>query len=120
MNLRLFRALLKKTKVIITDAGSGREAVDLASKNKYDLILMDHMMPGMDGIEAMKAIKAIPGGPNENTPFIVLTANAVVGAKEQYLAEGFNGFISKPVDSDLLEYTIMVTLPKEKITAING
>ena len=120
MNLRLFRALLKKTKVIITDAGSGREAVDLASKNKYDLILMDHMMPGMDGIEAMKAIKAIPGGPNENTPFIALTANAVVGAKEQYLAEGFNGFISKPVDSDLLEYTIMVTLPKEKITAING
>ncbi|MCR5281764.1 MAG: response regulator [Lachnospiraceae bacterium] len=106
MNRKVFVALLKKTQMKITEAEGGQEAVEKASAQKFDIIFMDHMMPGMDGIEAMKRIKAQKDGPCANTPIIVLTANAVVGSKEKYLDEGFDGFLSKPIAPDKLENAV--------------
>ena len=114
MNLTVVTGLLKETEIRIDTAPGGREAVEMAEKARYDLILMDQRMPGMDGTEAMHRIRQAKG-PNAQTPFICLTADAVVGAKERYLAEGFTDYISKPVSGTELEEKIMAHLPLEKI-----
>ena len=115
MNRKVFLSLLKPTQVKITEAESGQEAINHARNNHYDIIFMDHMMPEMDGIEAMKRIRSIENGPCEGTPIYVLTANAVSGAKEEYLKVGFDGFVSKPVVSDKLEEVIRNALPKDMV-----
>ena len=117
MNRKVFMSLLKATQIQMDDADCGPKAIELASANHYDIIFMDHMMPDMDGIEAMKRIKAIEGGPCDGTPIIVLTANAVTGARESYMEEGFDGFMSKPVVADKLEKLIQETLPPELLQA---
>ncbi|MCR5790505.1 MAG: response regulator [Lachnospiraceae bacterium] len=117
MNRKVFAFLLKQTQVKITEAGSGHESVALAAKQHFDLIFMDHMMPGMDGIEALKRIRVMKHGPCANTPIIVLTANAVAGSREQYLEEGFDDFLSKPIAGDVLEDAIRKWLPKELVKA---
>ena len=111
MNRKVFISLLKPTQIQITEAERGQEAVDLALEQHFDIIFMDHMMPGMDGVEAMQRIKSATDGPCADTPVFVLTANAVAGAKEEYLKAGFDGFISKPVVSERLEEAIRDTLP---------
>lgn len=113
MNRKVFISLLKSTRIQIDDANSGPAAVELAANNHYDMIFMDHMMPDMDGIEAMKAIKALEDSPNANTPIYVLTANAVSGAREMYLEEGFDGFLSKPIMTDKLKEALRERLPDE-------
>ncbi len=115
MNRKVLVSLLKPTGIKITEASGGADAVTLAFNNHYDMIFMDHMMPGVDGMEAMKLIRENKGGPCENTPIFALTANAVSGAKEMYLREGFDGFLTKPIMSDKLEKAIRETLPKELI-----
>ena len=115
MNRKVFLSLLKPTRVQITEAESGFESVALAAKQHFDIIFMDHMMPEMDGVEAMKRIRAMTDGPCADTPVYVLTANAVAGAKEEYLRLGFDGFISKPVVADKLEEAIRQTLPPELV-----
>ncbi len=115
MNLRVFVSLLKVTQLNITEAGGGAEAVMLAEHMKFDMIFMDHMMPEVDGVEALKRIRALPDSLNADTPIYVLTANAVAGAKEQYLAEGFTGFLSKPIVFDRLMDALREHLPKEKL-----
>ena len=115
MNRKVFVSLLKPTQIRIVEASGGEEAIEKASRQHFDIIFMDHMMPELDGIEAMKRIKALKNGPCAHTPIIVLTANAVAGAKEQYLEEGFDGFLSKPVSSAILEDIIRENLPPEKI-----
>ena len=117
MNRRVFSSLLKKTKVFIAEADGGEKSVQMASEQHYDIIFMDHMMPGMDGVEAMKLIKGMDG-PCAGIPIIVLTANAIAGAKEQYLQEGFDGFLSKPVDGKKLEKVLMDLLPAEKVERV--
>ncbi|MCR4798400.1 MAG: response regulator, partial [Lachnospiraceae bacterium] len=117
MNRKVFKSLLKTTLIHITEAESGQEAIDLATEHFYDIIFMDHMMPEMDGVEAMHRIREIKDGPCANTPIIVLTANAVSGAKEMYKEEGFDGFISKPVVADKLEEAIKDALPADLIKA---
>lgn len=109
MNLTVFKALLKRTKVNITTADSGKQCLELVEKEKFDIIFMDHMMPEMDGIETFHRLK------NNTAPVIALTANAVAGAKEFYLNEGFNDFLTKPIDGELLENMIASYLPKELI-----
>ena len=98
MNLMVIRGLLKQTQMQIDTAGGGEEALEMCGRKKYDLIFMDHMMPGLDGVEAMKALHKEKSGLNYATPVVVLTANAVAGCKDLYLKEGFVDYISKPVD----------------------
>ena len=110
MNRKVFSALLKPTQIKVVEAESGPEAIELAAKEYFDIIFMDHMMPGMDGIEAFHRIKELIDSPCKDTPIIILTANAVAGAKEAYLEEGFDGFLSKPIVSDKLEEMIRTQL----------
>ncbi len=111
-NRKVFRHLLKETFVQVTDVESGMECLELVQKNRYDLIFLDHMMPDMDGVETLHRIKELPGCPCRDTPIIVLTANAVSGAKENYLSEGFDDFLSKPIVPDKLENMIISRLPE--------
>lgn len=115
MNLAVFQALLKRTKVQIDTADSGRACLELVQKEKYHMIFMDHMMPEMDGIETLHEMRKITDFPNRETPVIALTANAIVGAKEMYLQEGFVDFLSKPIEGELLEKMVREYLPEELI-----
>ena len=97
MNLKVISNLLSKSGAEVTCASSGAEMLELVQKNYYDLILLDHMMPDMDGIETLKAFKELPDNICRDVPVIALTANAIVGAKEMYLDLGFKDYLSKPV-----------------------
>ena len=111
MNLTVFQSLLKRTKMQITTADSGKKCLELVKKEPYHVIFMDHMMPEMDGIETLHEMQKLSDYPNAATPVIVLTANALSGAREGYLKEGFVDFLTKPIDGDLLEETVAKYLP---------
>jgi len=113
MNLTVLRALLKRSRMQVDIATSGMECIDMTKKETYDLILMDHMMPGIDGIQAMHLIQADEENPNQCTPMIALTANALDGMEQMYLAEGFAGYLSKPIAVDALESMLGELLVKE-------
>ncbi len=113
MNLTVATALLKDTLVQIDTAGDGEEALRLAQSNAYDLILMDQRMPKMDGVEALHRLRAQEDSLNRDTPVICLTADAVIGAKERYMAEGFTDYLAKPIDSQALEQMMLRCLPAE-------
>lgn len=102
INLKVLKELLKQTEMTIDTAESGREALEYTLKFKYDLILMDHMMPEMDGAETLENIRSQENGLNTDTPVIVQTANAMQGAREQYLDMGFAGYLCKPIISSEL------------------
>lgn len=111
LNLTVFKALLKKTLVKIDTATDGRKCLEMCKTKKYDIIYMDHMMPEMDGIETFKALRGTDG-PNAETPVIILTANALSGAENQYLELGFSSYLSKPVNSQALEKSLLDFLPE--------
>lgn len=115
MNLVVFKNLLKKTKVRIDAAESGDEALALADKKKYDLVFLDHMMPKKDGIVTLHEMKEQESGMNKETPVICFTANAVSGAWDLYKNEGFDDYLTKPIDFVKLEQMVMKYLPSEKI-----
>ena len=115
MNLMVVRELLKRTKVQIDEAGSGMECIKKATERKYDIILLDYRMPEMDGIEVLNRLKEMDDNKNKETPIIALTANAISGARERFLNEGFDDYITKPVDGEKLEKLIMAYLPDDKI-----
>ncbi len=115
VNRRVFCGLLKQTQVKITDVGSGRECLDHIRQKHYDIIFLDHMMPEMDGMETMQRMKEMEDNLCKETPVIMLTANAIMGAKEQYLAAGFDDFLAKPIDQTKLERLMMHWMPQEKI-----
>ena len=117
INLIVFDNLLKRTRVKIDTASDGDKGLLLAQAKKYDLIFLDHMMPNKDGVETLQELRARKDGPNCDTPAICLTANAVSGAREQYIEAGFNDYLTKPVDSEKLEDILLTYLPKEKIEA---
>lgn len=106
MNIMVFRSLLKQTKISVDTASSGDEGLELARKNHYDIIFFDHMMPGKDGIETFRELRADGDGPNIKTPAVCLTANAVSGAREQYIGAGFDDYLTKPIDPERLEEMI--------------
>ena len=101
-NLRVIKALLKRTKAEVVLAQSGKEALELLQQNEFDLVLLDHFMPEMDGVETLGNIRKL-GAAYENIPVIVLTANVVPGARDFYLGMGFDDFLEKPINVELLE-----------------
>ena len=116
MNLTVAVGLLGNTQMQIDTASGGEEAVRLAKVNPYDLILMDQRMPKMDGTEALHRIRT--EGANSETPVICLTADAVMGAKERYIAEGFTDYLTKPIDGLAMEELLMKYLPEEKVIPV--
>lgn len=118
INLTVVKSLLKKTLIRIDTTMSGREALCLAAENEYDAVFIDHMMPDMDGIETLKQMRM--SGLNQNTPAVVLTANAVSGAREMYLDAGFNDYLSKPVDGIKLEKLLKSLIPEDKQQAVES
>ena len=115
MNLVVFKSLLKQTRMRIETADSGEEGILLTQDKKYDMIFLDHMMPGKDGIETLKEIRSQAKNLNLTTPMVCLTANAISGAREQYIEAGFDDYLTKPIDSAQLEGMLMARLPEELI-----
>ncbi len=115
LNIKVVQGLLRQTGVQIDTAESGQTTLNLVQKVKYDLILLDHRMPGMDGIETLAAMKKLTNTLNADTPVIALTANAVAGARDMYLEAGFTDYLSKPIESEKLEKKLMQYLPAEKV-----
>lgn len=106
INRKVFIGLLKDTKLKIDEAESGPSCLNMVTKNKYDIIFMDHMMPDMDGIETFHRLQTLNDNMSSEAKVIMLTANAVMGAQEQYLQEGFDDFIAKPIIPAKLEEMI--------------
>ena len=96
MNLTVFTGLFRKYKIKIDTALSGQEALELCAGKKYDMIFMDHMMPEMDGIVCLEKVRSQEKGCNNDTPIIMLTANAMMGAADEYRKNGFCEYVSKP------------------------
>ena len=117
MNLLVFTSLLEPTKIVIDTADNGDDGIKNALGMKYDLIFFDHMMPHKDGIETLKELKSYEGNINWSTPIVCLTANAITGAREQYIEAGFDDYLTKPIDSRKLEEMIVKYLPRNKIMA---
>lgn len=115
VNLTVMKGLLKKTQIKVDLALSGAEALRLTRFNKYHLIFMDHLMPELDGIETFAKMKEMKENLNIDTPCIVLTANAISGAKEQYMEAGFAEYMTKPIDITLLDTNLIKYLPKDLI-----
>ena len=113
VNLNVITKLLKRTQIQIDTAFTGFEDIEKAKTTHYDIMLIDHMMPEMDGIETLQRLKELD--PQSDTVYIVLTANAISGAREMYLAAGFHNYLSKPVKGKILEDMIRSNLPKEKV-----
>jgi signal transduction histidine kinase len=114
VNLAVAEALLSTFEIEPTLALSGEAAIGFAEANSYDLIFMDHMMPGLDGIETTLRIRAL-GGRNETVPIVALTANAISGVEEMFLKNRMDGFLPKPLDLALLNLCLRKWLPPELI-----
>ncbi|MCR5421580.1 MAG: DegV family EDD domain-containing protein [Lachnospiraceae bacterium] len=115
LNLEVEVKLLEATKMNIDTVKSGAEALNMALRKRYDVILMDHLMPEMDGVECLKKLRMQTGGLNRTTPVIVLTANADSENQDLYRSSGFDGYLSKPVSGSQLESVLMMNLPGEKV-----
>lgn len=118
MNLAVVVSLLKQTKIKVVTCMSGEEALQLMKRERFDVILLDHMMPEMDGIETLKEARKMEESLCRETPVIALTANATVGSKEMYLQEGFDDYLSKPIEGKALEDMIGKYIPAEKQKAV--
>jgi CheY-like chemotaxis protein len=114
-NIDVVSGLLAPYKMTIDAAGGGLESIEMVKRHRYDLVLMDHMMPDMDGIEAAAAIRSWEAAREEkNVPILALTANAVSGMKEMFLAKGFNDYLSKPIEIAKLDKMMSRWIPAEK------
>ena len=113
VNLAVVKNLLKRTQVVVDTVTSGKAAIEAAGATDYDIMFIDHMMPEMDGIETLHRIKQ--DHHREGTEYIALTANAVSGSREMYISEGFDDYLSKPIDGRRLEEMLKNYLPKDKI-----
>ena len=115
LNLVVAKELLKPLWMQIDTAENGLQAVKMVRGSQYDLVLMDHMMPVMDGIEAAKAIRALPEDKYQKLPIIALTANAMVDARKEFLNAGMNGFVAKPIDFARICNQLKLWLPKDLV-----
>ena len=120
MNLEVEKKLLEGTDIIIDTVTSGPQALSMTGKEAYDIIFMDHLMPGMDGVECMQHIRKQIGGHNNHAPVIALTANADSESKELYSRSGFDGYLVKPISGDQLENMILSHLQESKVIRMEG
>ena len=116
--LTVFKFLVAKTRVQTDTSESGDECLEMTAGKKYDLIFLDHMMPGKNGIETLHELRSQPDNPNLNTPVVCLTADAVSGAREEFISAGFSDYLTKPIDTSLLEDILIELLPAEKVTLV--
>ena len=114
-NLLVFKNLMKQTLIKIDTALSGDECLRRCAREKYDIIFLDHMMPKKDGIETLHEMNELGSSLNKDTPVICLTANAVSGAREEYIKEGFIDYLTKPIDPEKLDKMVLEYLSKDKI-----
>lgn len=115
MNLRVIKGLLKDTEIQIDTALSGKQCLEMVTKTAYDLIFLDYMMPDMDGVETLQRMRELPNNQNPSAPVVMLTANAMVGAREEYLAHGFDNYLAKPVRVAELEQVVLKYLPEKLV-----
>ena len=115
MNLVVASGLFRDYGMITDTAAGGKEAIDKYGSSDYDVIFMDHMMPGMDGVEAMKRIRELGRDKGRDPVVVALTANAVSGAREMFISEGFDGFIAKPIDISEFERVMRRVLPSNLV-----
>ena len=115
MNLTVIGALLKRTKMQVDFADSGMKCLEMTKEQSYDIILMDHMMPEMDGIETLKKLRDDADNPNQKAVVVALTANAIAGCREMYLEHGFDNYCSKPVKAEVLDTLLVQHLPEELV-----
>ena len=111
INRKVFINLLKPMQIQITEAASGKECLELVKSNRYDIVFMDHMMPEMDGLETFDRMKKMDDNMSKDAPVVMLTANAIAGAKEAYLSAGFTSMLTKPINPTKLEKKILSLLP---------
>lgn len=115
MNLKVASGLLRPYQIKIVTADSGKTAIELLKDRTFDMVFMDHMMPGMDGVETLKRIRAMERDVCKTVPIVALTANAVSGAREMFLKEGFCDMVAKPIEMSLFERVLQRWLPEELI-----
>lgn len=111
INRKVFRNLLKRYEINVYEAEGGEECLEMLQQHKFDIIFLDYMMPGMDGIETLHKIKS--DKLCEDTPIVMLTANAAVGMNGEYISEGFDAYLSKPIEVEELDKVVLKYLSKE-------
>ena len=119
VNRKVFLNLLKELQMEIHEAAGGFSCLDMVTKQTYDIIFLDHMMPDLDGVETIKKMHDLDNNLCKETPVIALTANALSGAKEMYLDVGFSDYLSKPFRPEKLEEMLLEYLPKEKVVEVD-
>lgn len=115
VNRNVFRNLLKQTRIQIDETDSGEKCLELIQHTHYDVIFLDHMMPGLDGIETLHQMKVMKENLCKDTPVVILTANAITGARERYMETGFDSFLSKPIIPEKLEQILKELLPENLV-----
>ncbi len=117
VNLKVVKGLLEPYQMHVYTAGSGRQCIEILKegKEKFDIIYMDHMMPELDGIDTLRLIRQMEGEYFQKVPVIALTANAVSGVREMFFKEGFQDYVSKPIELAQLEKSLKSNLPPEMI-----
>jgi CheY-like chemotaxis protein len=113
-NLVVTAGLLAVYRCHVDTCINGPDSITMIQNEHYDIVFMDHMMPGMDGIEATRTIRALAGDYYKHLPIIALTANAITGMKEMYLSHGFNDYLSKPIEISKLDDILEAWIPAEK------
>lgn len=114
MNIRVVEGLMKAYDIQTSHALSGQGGIDALASKEFDMVFLDHMMPGMDGVETFHHIRRKQDPYFKEVPIVALTANAIAGAREMFLKEGFNDFLAKPVERSVLQRTLKKYIPKEK------
>ena len=115
MNLVVAKGVLGSYGIQVDTCLSGKEAVELCASSSYDIVFLDHMMPGFDGVETLKQIRQIKNGMYQDLPVIALTANTISGAREMFRNEGFTEFIPKPIERAVLERVLRKVLSKHQV-----
>lgn len=118
INRKVFINLTKPMKMKITEASSGKECLELVKQTHFDIVFMDHMMPELDGIQTFEIMKTMEDNLSKDSPVVMLTANAMAGAKEIYLKAGFKSMLTKPINPQKLEKKILSLLPASYIKTI--